>query len=373
MAVPSSPPSHPNNVTVSSATTLHPSLPQNIVPTSVNPTIPSFPNVSADLMSDSTSSSTSSDLVSEGRTKRKRRWKDFFERLMKQVVQQQEEMQKKFLEALEKHEQERMVREDARRTQVMARINRERELLAQERSIAAAKDAALMELLQKLSDQQVTGQTQNNPPPPPQQAQPPVSAAAPAAVPDPQPPPLPLQRVPKTDNGDQRPSSSRWPKVEVQALIELRSRLDNKYHDSGPKGPLWEEISGAMKRLGYNRSAKRCKEKWENINKYFKKVKDNQKKRPEDSKTCPYFHQLDALYREKNKHDSSSNQSKSDNSVPLMVRPEQQWPPPSQPYLQQQRDHTMESDQNDEEEEDEDEVGEYENVAGGPVSMGSCE
>src|SRR5207253_413628 len=32
---------------------------------------------------------------------------------------------------------------------------------------------------------------------------------------------------------------------------------------------------------------------------YFKKVKESNKKRPEDSKTCPYFHQLDALYRSK--------------------------------------------------------------------------
>ncbi|XP_039022073.1 trihelix transcription factor GT-2-like isoform X2 [Hibiscus syriacus] len=354
MAVANNPATQPNNVTVPSATTLLPSLTQNIVPTSANP------NVSSDLMLDSTSSSTSSDLESEGRRrKRKRKWTAFFERLMKQVVQEQEEMQKKFLEALEKREQERMVREDARRTQEIARINRERELLAQERSIAAAKDAALMAFLQKLSDQQ-------NPPP--------VTAAAPAAAPAPQPAPLPPQEIPKAENGDQSytriSSSSRWPKEEVQALIEVRSTLDNKYHDSGPKGPLWEEISGAMKRLGYNRNAKRCKEKWENINKYFKKVKDNQKKRVEDSKTCPYFHQLDALYREKNKHDSSSNQSKPDNSVPLRVRPEQQWPPPPP------RDHTMEdleSDQHQDEEEGEDEVGEYEMVAGGPVSMGSCE
>ncbi|GMI90803.1 hypothetical protein HRI_002749600 [Hibiscus trionum] len=373
MAAVNNPPSQPNNVSVStvpSATTVVPSLAQNTVPTNINPAIPSFPNVSADLMSDSTSSSTSSDLELEGRRKRKRKWKGFFEKLMKQVVQEQEEMQKKFLQSLEKREQERMAREEAWRTQEIARINRERELLAQERSLAAAKDAALVALLQNFSDQKNPGQTQNNPPP-----QPPVSAVAQAqpaaAVPTPQPPPLvPNLPVSKTDNGEQMytPSSSRWPKVEVQALIELRSRLDNKYHDSGPKGPLWEEISGAMKRLGYNRNAKRCKEKWENINKYFKKVKDNHKKRGDDSKTCPYFHQLDALYREKNKHDSSSNQF---NSVPLMVLPEQQWPPP----LPEQRDRgieDLESDQNEDNDEDEDEGGDYEIVASRQVSMGSC-
>jgi len=75
--------------------------------------------------------------------------------------------------------------------------------------------------------------------------------------------------------------------------------LDMRYQETGPKGPLWEEISSGMRRLGYNRSSKRCKEKWENINKYYKKVKESNKKRPEDSKTCPYYHQLEALYRSK--------------------------------------------------------------------------
>lgn len=159
------------------------------------------------------------------------------------------------------------------------------------------------------------------------------------------------------DNGENftPTSSSRWPKAEVQALINLRTSLDVKYQDSGPKGPLWEEISAAMRKLGYNRNAKRCKEKWENINKYFKKVKESNKRRPEDSKTCPYFHQLDALYREKKKVDSSSfNQM-----APLMVQPEQQWP------LQRDRENETMGNRNpeeedEEEEEDEDEEGEDE-------------
>jgi hypothetical protein len=81
--------------------------------------------------------------------------------------------------------------------------------------------------------------------------------------------------------------------------------MENRYQENGPKGPLWEEISAGMRRLGYNRSSKRCKEKWENINKYFKKVKESNKRRPEDSKTCPYFHQLEAIYRKKH-HGSGS-------------------------------------------------------------------
>uniref|UniRef100_A0A2P2L670 Trihelix transcription factor GT-2 isoform X2 n=2 Tax=Rhizophora mucronata TaxID=61149 RepID=A0A2P2L670_RHIMU len=403
------------NLTVPAFTSANPTiLPTTQATNPINPAQSNFPSsfasISMDFLSSSTSSSTSSDVELQGRHKRKRKWKDFFERLMKEVMKKQEEMQMKFLEAIEKREHERMSREESWRMQEMARINREREILAQERSIAAAKDAAVMAFLQKLSEQNA-GQGQHNlpasqpPPPPPapsplQSVPPPPQPMPPLPQPaqatsTPSPPPVPvplaLQPVtttnvvePKSDNGDQNimpTGSSRWPKVEVEALIRLRSTLDSKYKESGPKGPLWEEISAGMKRLGYNRNAKRCKEKWENINKYFKKVKESNKKRPEDSKTCPYFHQLDALYREKNRIDGPSTiQLNPENSVPLMVRPEQQWPPP--PQQEQRPDSVMEDlesednqnphdedDDKDNDDEEEDEAGGYEIVASKPASM----
>ncbi|CAH2067647.1 unnamed protein product [Thlaspi arvense] len=343
------------------------SLPSSSIPPYTQPVnIPSFPNISGDFLSDnsmssSSSYSTSSDVDIGGTTttkkKRKRKWKEFFERLMKQVVDKQEELQRKFLEAVEKREHERMAREESWRVQEVARINREHEILAQERSMSAAKDAAVMAFLQKLSEKP-NPQGQSVAPPQPQQArsqmqqlnnnnnqqttqqQTPQTPQPPPPVPQPV---IPTLDATKTDNGDQNmtpasagaASSSRWPKVEIEALIKLRTNLDSKYQENGPKGPLWEEISAGMRRLGFNRNSKRCKEKWENINKYFKKVKESNKKRPEDSKTCPYFHQLDALYKERNKFhtnniassSSTSGLIKPDNSVPLMVQPEQQWPP----------------------------------------------
>ncbi|KAG4401871.1 hypothetical protein AAZX31_02G077200 [Glycine max] len=324
----------------------------NNPPNTITPA--SFPNFSADLLSNSSFSSTSSEETTTMggggmRRKRKRKWKDFFERLMKEVIEKQEGLQRRFLEAIEKREQERVVREEAWRMQEMQRINREREILAQERSIAAAKDAAVMTFLQKIAEhqqqeinlepalnnnnnsitvvpQQPVPQTTTTPTPTPQQAQ---TTIVPEA-------PQPQQQIVvsnvennKADNNGENltmgASSSRWPKMEVQALINLRTSLETKYQENGPKGPLWEEISALMRKMGYNRNAKRCKEKWENINKYFKKVKESSKKRPEDSKTCPYFHQLEALYREKNKREG---QMKPDSMMaPLMVQPEQQWPP----------------------------------------------
>ncbi|TXG65901.1 hypothetical protein EZV62_007176 [Acer yangbiense] len=106
-------------------------------------------------------------------------------------------------------------------------------------------------------------------------------------------------------NDDHNDTGKRWPRDEVFALINMRCSLHNNNGDQQDKEgqankiPLWERISQGMSQLGYKRSSKRCKEKWENINKYFRKTKDNvNKKRSLDSRTCPYFHQLSTLYNQ---------------------------------------------------------------------------
>ncbi|KAJ8769535.1 hypothetical protein K2173_005138 [Erythroxylum novogranatense] len=266
----------------------------NAIPCSIQSTSMNFGD------NTSTSTSSTSSKESEGTRKKKRKLTEFFESLMKQVIEKQESLQKRLLEAIEKCEQDRMAREEAWKMQELDRIKRERELLAQERSIAAAKDAAVMSFLQKFSEQPSTVQLSNNQ----------VNTVAPSENLT-----VPVEKSVKMHENNRidnlvNMNSFRWPKEEIEALIRIRCNLDMQYQDNGPKGPLWEEVSAAMKRFGYDRSAKRCKEKWENMNKYFKRVKDSNKKRPEDAKTCPYFHQLDALYKEKSKKfDNSVNSS----------------------------------------------------------------
>lgn len=356
----------------------------------------------------------------------RRRMMELFEGLMKQVMQKQEEMQKRFLEAIEKREQDRMIREEAWRRQEMVRLAREHEIAAQERAASASRDAAIVSFLQKITGQTIhlptppatatigvpppsptlppKPQVQPThaaphpqppmPPPPTYQEQPqqqqrqnievvthplPVSTEIIMAVPEQQVPPQPQELILSGGSGGEPSSSSRWPKVEVLALIKLRSGLESRYQEAGPKGPLWEEISAGMARMGYKRSAKRCKEKWENINKYFKKVKESNKQRPEDSKTCPYFHQLDAIYKEKNyKFEALASQlPKPESSMaPLMVTPEQQWPPaPVERRMVDSTAEDMDSDRNHDEEEgdeeEDDEGGNYEVVANKPPSVGA--
>lgn len=258
-----------------------------------------------EFMSTSTSMTSSSGKESDGSVKKRRKLAGYFQRLMKEVLEKQEDLQNKFLEAIEKCERERKAREEAWKMQEIARLKKEQEALAHERAISAAKDAAVIALLQKISEQTIQLQLPTDLLP--QVSQRNTESESMRTVGE----NVLLQQENDKENIDsagensnsfQTNTSSRWPKAEVEALIKLRTNVDSQYQDNGSsKGPLWEEISLGMKKLGYDRNAKRCKEKWENINKYYRRVKESQKKRPEDSKTCPYFHQLDSIYQNKSK------------------------------------------------------------------------
>ncbi|GAB4835990.1 hypothetical protein Ancab_000909 [Ancistrocladus abbreviatus] len=124
---------------------------------------------------------------------------------------------------------------------------------------------------------------------------------APISFPRHKSPKRPTNSTASKQNVEREDIGKRWPRDEVLVLINIRCSLYKANGNDGEgncntKGPLWERISKSMLELGYKRSAKRCKEKWENINKYFRKTKDINKKRSIDSRTCPYFHQLSYLY-----------------------------------------------------------------------------
>lgn len=318
-------------------------------------------NVSSlNLFSSSTSSSTASDEEEDHHQgkrsrKRKKHWKGLFTKLTKELMEKQEKMQKRFLETLENREKERISKEEAWRVQEMARMNREHETLLHERSNAAAKDAAIISFLQKISGGQLQQPQQHNHKLS-QRKQ--YRSDHSITFEGKELRPVLLDTTMNMGNYDTNhsvsPSSSRWPKTEVEALIRIRKNLEANYQENGTKGPLWEEISSGMRRLGYNRSAKRCKEKWENINKYFKKVKESNKKRPLDSKTCPYFHQLEALYNERNKIGALPL------SLPLMATPQRQLLHSQETQIEFESDQRDKVGTKEDEEEGESEEDEYE-------------
>ncbi|KNA21649.1 hypothetical protein SOVF_040880 [Spinacia oleracea] len=254
-------------------------------------TMPSSVNFDPFTISTSTISTSGSE--SEGARTKKRKWVDYVDILMKSVLEKQEALQNKFLEAVDKHERERQAREKAWKMQDMDRIKKEHELLMQERSISAAKDAAIG-FLQKVFEQgKFSGPIMEN-----------LSQEMSIVC-----------NKEKDNNGEI--FSSRWPKEEVEALIKTKTNMELEYQRVGQKGPMWEDISTTMRNFGYDRNAKRCKEKWENINKYYRRVKDSNKHRNAESKTCPYFHLLDQLHNLKTKRfDNNSSENSGSNMRP---------------------------------------------------------
>ncbi|KAE9619274.1 hypothetical protein Lal_00047303 [Lupinus albus] len=91
------------------------------------------------------------------------------------------------------------------------------------------------------------------------------------------------------------PGNNRWPRQETLSLLEIRSRLDSKFRENNLKAPLWNEISRIMaEEFGYQRSGKKCKEKFENLYKYYKKTKEGKASR-QDGKHYRFFRQLEAI------------------------------------------------------------------------------
>ncbi|KAL2478260.1 Trihelix transcription factor GTL2 [Forsythia ovata] len=279
-------------------------------------------------------------------------FKGFCEAIVNKIMVQQEELHNKLIEDMLKRDEEKFAREEAWKNRHMERIKKEIEIRAEEQATAGERQTIIIEFLKKFitdsceEDQQFVKKIQDllkvnkscsNAPnmtlpceiqshdqtPTTQEKveaatsssmvfihQNPSSKASSSSVlaqnlnsaktqENNQVEFTPSSRKKPSKNLDcQRgDSGNRWPRDEVLALINLRCKLNNNDENKeGAKGPLWERISQGMLELGYKRSAKRCKEKWENINKYFRKTKDSSKKRSLDSRTCPYFQQLSSLY-----------------------------------------------------------------------------
>ncbi|PSS04654.1 Trihelix transcription factor GT-2 like [Actinidia chinensis var. chinensis] len=227
----------------------------------------------ADLSSSSDEDGASSEAMTEPSSrKRKRKTRKklelFLENITRKVIQKQEQLHKQLIEMVEKMERERIIREVAWQKQEIERVKKDEETRAEERS----RNLALISFIQDFLGHEI---------------QIPKSGEA--------------SYFEKDEGGITKDlgcdsCNKRWPKSEVQALITVRTALDHKFR-KGPKSAVWDEVAVGLSNMGYIRSAKKCKEKWENINKYRRRTTENGKKHPDNNKTCPYFCELDVLYK----------------------------------------------------------------------------
>ncbi|PHT57907.1 hypothetical protein CQW23_00270 [Capsicum baccatum] len=82
----------------------------------------------------------------------------FFESLVKKLANHQEELQRRFMETIERLDQERKEREEAWREQELAKLQKETAARAHERSLASSREAALVSYLEKLTGQKINFQ-----------------------------------------------------------------------------------------------------------------------------------------------------------------------------------------------------------------------
>ncbi|KAI3440233.1 Myb-like domain-containing protein [Psidium guajava] len=217
--------------------------------------------------------------------KRKRTMRKKFELFMKdmmlKLMARQEQMHQELVQMLEMNERERISREEAWQRLVMEQMKRNEQLKAQETS----RNLALISFIEKLLGHQVPQQLNSSPVEEDEDENQGSKGVE-----------FDRPNLAKKCNPNQKPNNERWPASEVRALIALRAALQPKLR-TGFKRSIWEEISQSMSAMGYKRSTNKCREKWDNINKYFKKSIAKGKKHPAYSKSCPYFHDLDVLYK----------------------------------------------------------------------------
>lgn len=259
-------------------------------------------------------------------------FKEFCVDIVNKMMVQQEEMHNKLLQDFLSRDDENIAREEAWKKQEMENFIKEAEVRTREQAIAGDRQATITEIMNKLTSQEafekiavnyeellkvsntlssltcsyqnILPQNKSSSTETMSHSNPSNSTSNPPQDHDYKTPSLSFPQVkPQKPSNERDDIGKRWPKDEVLALINMRCKLyaNNSNNNeegaaSGSKGSLWERISQGMMELGYKRSAKRCKEKWENINKYFRKTKDVNKKRSVDSRTCPYFQQLSSLY-----------------------------------------------------------------------------
>lgn len=299
--------------------------------------------------------------MSKNKSKKRKRervkfemFKGFCVEIVNKMMAQQEELHNKLLEDMASRDEQKIARQEEWKKKEMDRLNKEIEIRAREQAVECDRQATIIDILKKFTStdslerqlcsgslrfedllkvpNSLTSLTTTSPSSLSTQSKDeaisslcetleptnPSSTLPKKIIPKPLPLPLPTQnsnssnveknpfKAPKcvdSTNKEGEDIGKRWPRDEVLALINIRSSLssgsiNDQEKEGGGKCSLWERISQGMSVLGYKRSAKRCKEKWENINKYFRKTKDANKKRSIDSRTCPYFHQLSSLYNQ---------------------------------------------------------------------------
>ncbi|XP_024356666.1 trihelix transcription factor GT-3b isoform X2 [Physcomitrium patens] len=104
-----------------------------------------------------------------------------------------------------------------------------------------------------------------------------------------------------------------WGYHETKQLISIRAELEKDFALIKRNKTLWELIERKMMEKGFRRSADQCKCKWKNLVNLYKGKEtfepDYEGKDPiypENGRQCPFFDELDAIFKERAKNSDKS-------------------------------------------------------------------
>lgn len=112
----------------------------------------------------------------------------------------------------------------------------------------------------------------------------------------------------------QKKRAETWSHDETRALIGLRREIDSLFNTSKSNRHLWDQISAKMREKGFDRSATMCTDKWRNLLKEFKKVRNSHRAGSPSGKMS-YFGDLEDLLRERQRISNHKSPSASDVGV----------------------------------------------------------
>ncbi|KAL8550662.1 hypothetical protein ACS0TY_009177 [Phlomoides rotata] len=114
-----------------------------------------------------------------------------------------------------------------------------------------------------------------------------------------------------------------WVQEETRALISLRKEIDMLFNTSKSNKHLWDNISLKMREKGFDRSPTMCTDKWRNLLKEFKKVKQNNQdgNGSGSANKMNYYKEIEEILRERNKNGPNWKNSEASNNgaVPVAV------------------------------------------------------
>lgn len=246
---------------------------------------------STELDLDASSSDVNDESLEKRRKRGRRNWKgkikEFIDAEMKKVMEKQEAWLDRVTKTLEEKEKERVLREEEWSRQETARLEREHEFWAKERTWIETRDAALMEALQKLTGRHIKAD------------------------------PPPAENHINEDESEILHSTDKvgevsWPESEVTTLVQIRAEMESRIGQNDcSEEVLWEEVATKMACFGYQKNASMCKDKWEDMRNYHKKRREN-------SRSCFYLEandQSSSLYNQGSAY-CDVNQQRQDGSSP---------------------------------------------------------